>query len=576
MCSTKAVSQPSTAWLAHPYLPWFFFLFAAVLILAGTGLRSPWPADEPRFALIAKEMVESGQWLFPLRGGEYYPDKPPVFMWSIAVFYALTGSLKLAFLLPSALCSLLTLFLVYDLGSRLWNRQTGLLAAASLLFSFQFVLQAKSAQIDAMVTCWITLGCYGMLRFMLTERRWRWYFTAFFFMGVGVITKGVGFLPVFMLIPYALHVFRFKQSRRTSFGDIGKWLAGPAIMLFTIGLWLVPMLLVVDNSHDPLLQQYRDNILFRQTVTRYADSWHHIKPFWYYVLNVIPAFWLPLSVAFPWLVPNWIKALRAGDGRILIPLGWVLLVLIFFSISPGKRGVYILPALPMLALIASPYVTEIIKRNGFSRLITVIISALSLVLLTAGVAGLAGVEKLLTLQEKFEVTPWWWFIFTGSCGLATLLFVREKNTPLRWPVFISLLWVSWSTWGYVLLENVKTPVNVYDNIRAHHGDNIEVGLVDFAEQFILFSPYPVTHFGFHTQTEKQLAKAYEWLEDNPSRFVLTSKNNLKGLCFDSEKAEPAGYAHRKEWVLLSSDSKLGQCTISAEGIPEYHYRPATR
>ncbi len=576
MCSKKSVSQPSTAWLAHPCLPWFFFLFAAVLILAGTGLRSPWPADEPRFALIAKEMVESGQWLFPLRGGEYYPDKPPVFMWSIAVFYALTGSLKLAFLLPSALCSLLTLFLVYDLGSRLWNRQTGLLAAASLLFSFQFVLQAKSAQIDAMVTCWITLGCYGMLRFMLTERRWRWYFTAFFFMGVGVITKGVGFLPVFMLIPYALYVFRFKQSRRNSFRDIGKWLAGPAIMLVTIGLWLVPMLLVVDNSHDPLLQQYRDNILFRQTVTRYADSWHHIKPFWYYVLNVIPAFWLPLSVALPWLIPGWVKALRAGDGRILIPLGWVLLVLIFFSISPGKRGVYILPALPMLALIASPYVTEIVKRNGFSRLITVIISALSLVLLTAGIAGLTGVEKLLTLQEKFEVTPWWWFIFTGSCGLVTVLFVRGKNTPLRWPVFISLLWVSWSTWGYVLLENVKTPVNIYDNIRAHHGDNIEVGLVDFAEQFILFSPYPVTHFGFHTPTEKQLAKAYEWLEDNPSRFVLTSKNNLKGLCFDSEKAEPAGYAHRNEWVLLSSDSKLGQCTISAEGIPEYHYRPAAR
>ncbi|MEQ5809707.1 glycosyltransferase family 39 protein [Alteromonas sp. NFXS44] len=576
MCSAKVVSQPSTAWLAHPYLPWLFFLFAAVLILAGTGLRSPWPADEPRFALIAKEMVESGQWLFPLRGGEYYPDKPPVFMWSIAVFYALTGSLKLAFLLPSALCSLLTLFLVYDLGSRLWNRQTGLVAAATLLFSFQFVLQAKSAQIDAMATCWITLGCYGMLRFMLTERRWRWYFTAFFFMGVGVITKGVGFLPVFMLIPYALYVFRFKQSGPTSLRDIGKWIAGPAIMLVTIGLWLVPMLLVVESSHDPLLQQYRDNILFRQTVTRYADSWHHIKPFWYYALNVIPAFWLPLSVALPWLVPNWTKALRAGDGRILIPLGWVLLVLIFFSISPGKRGVYILPALPMLALIASPYVTEIVKRNGFSRLITVIISALSLVLLTAGVAGLAGVDKLLTLQEKFEVTPWWWFILTGNCGLATLLLVRGKNTPLRWPVFMSLLWVSWSTWGYVLLENVKTPVNVYDNIRAHHGDNIEVGLVDFAEQFILFSPYPVTHFGFHTPTEKQLAKAYEWLEDNPSRFVLTSKNNLKGLCFDSEKAEPAGYAHRNEWVLLSSDSKLEQCTISAEGIPEYHYRPATR
>ena len=86
--------------------------FAAVIILLGIGIRSPWPADEPRFVEVAREMVATGNWLFPMRGGEFYPDKPPVFMWSIALFYSLIGNLKLAFLLPNAICGLITLFLV--------------------------------------------------------------------------------------------------------------------------------------------------------------------------------------------------------------------------------------------------------------------------------------------------------------------------------------------------------------------------------------------------------------------------------------------------------------------------------
>ncbi len=123
--------------------------FAALMILTGIGLRSPWPADEPRFAEVAREMVTSGQWLLPMRGGgELYPDKPPVFMWAIAFFYWLTGNLKIAFLLPNALCSVLTLGLVFDLGTRLWNQRTGTIAALLLMLTPpQFLIQAQRARL---------------------------------------------------------------------------------------------------------------------------------------------------------------------------------------------------------------------------------------------------------------------------------------------------------------------------------------------------------------------------------------------------------------------------------------------
>ena len=50
----------------------WFVLIALVVLGAGIGLRDPWPADEPRFALSAKQMVDSGNWLIPHRGSELY------------------------------------------------------------------------------------------------------------------------------------------------------------------------------------------------------------------------------------------------------------------------------------------------------------------------------------------------------------------------------------------------------------------------------------------------------------------------------------------------------------------------
>ena len=110
-----------------------------------------------------------------------------------------------------------------------------------------------------------------------------------------------------------------------------------------------------DDRHggfgdDPDLAAYRDNILFRQTGRRYAAAWHHLKPWYFFLVEVIPWAWLPLLFALPWAVPAWARRLRRRDPRIVLPLAGVVLILLFFSLSPGKRGVYILPTVPLLVL----------------------------------------------------------------------------------------------------------------------------------------------------------------------------------------------------------------------------------
>jgi len=555
---------------------WLLLSCAAILILTGLGLRDPWPADEPRFTLIAKEMVDSGQWFFPSRAGEYYPDKPPIFMWSIALFYQLTGSLNIAFLLPSALAGLLTLYLVADLGQKLWNAQTGLIAGWLLLFSLQFTLQAKTAQIDAMVCMLITAGCYGLLRFMLYDGWWRWYYLAWVAMGLGVITKGVGFLPALMLLPFAL--YRFVGPANTAIqpapGNVWRWLLGPVLMLAAIGSWFFPMLVQVAQSADPLLQQYRDNILWKQTVTRYADSWHHIKPFWYYLVEVIPVFWLPLSLALPWLVPQWYRALKHWDGRVLLPLGWIILVLLFFAASPGKRGVYILPALPMLALISAPYIQSHLQKVGLQRLVWGTVALLSAVFSLLGLAGLFGLKAATKLADKFDVAPWGFLATLGIAGLVVISLSRRQHRWLSWPLFISLLWLLYSSWGYQMLANVKTPKNIYQAMQTKVAADAELVLIDFAEQFVLFSPYPITHFGYHTPAKQQIAAAYQWQANHPKAVVLMDNQLLDGQCYDPAKAVHLGFAHRVDWVLLDQQARLASCDTPSAELRSFHYPSA--
>ena len=101
------------------------------------------------------------------------------------------------------------------------------------------------------------------------------------------------------------------------------------------------------------------------SVTR--NAWHHREPFWYFLVKVIPVLWLPLTLLVPWLFVHWRDALRAFDLRIALLLSWIVLVVLFFSFSTGKRGVYVLPAVPALALLCAPYLAQVATRRGAQR-----------------------------------------------------------------------------------------------------------------------------------------------------------------------------------------------------------------
>ena len=542
---------------------WWFFAIALALLAAGIGLRDPWPADEPRFVLVAQQMWDSGDWLFPHRGRELYPDKPPLYFWLLGAAYALVRDWTWAFLLPSLLAALGTLALTYDLGRRLWSHRGGLWAAIAVLAAFQFIYQAKRAQIDPTVTLFITLGVYGIARHTLLGPHWRWYWLGCFAAGLGVISKGVGFLALLALLPYAaMRWQRWPGVIAPGPGHAGHWVLGALAFLGAIALWFVPMLVTALTSGDPEHRAYLDELLFRQTATRYTAAWHHQQPPWYY-LGVIAGFWLPFSLALPWLLPRWRDAWRARDAKVWLPLGWTLLVLLFFSASPGKRDMYILPMLPMVALAAAPYLGVIAMSKNFRILLVVFTASLGLLFAIAGAMALSGDPHFeLNIEAErglaAQADQLWWLL-TGI-GLVMLLLLGWRENALRASAAaLALLVLALFSGTAVLLDDENSARAVMLRARTMAGAGTTIGLVGWREQNLLQARGPTVEFGFLGTPAEQLAEGAVWLRAAPQSRRLFVLEQAMDACVDRARVQRVGTANRRNWYLLDAGAIRPGC-----------------
>jgi len=564
------VRQNQSPWVD---LLWLLAL-ALLLIATGIGLRDPWPADEPRFALVARDMVATGDWLLPRVGGQPYADKPPLFFWLMAMGLVLTHSLRVAFLLPSFLAGLGCVVLVYDLGRRLWNRETGFAGALALLFTVQFVWQARQAQIDATLCFWTTLSLYGLLRHLLQGPSWRWYTIGWAAAGLGVITKGVGFLPLLVLIPFAILRNEKWQPRKAAGGGV-RWLLGPLAFLAAVSIWLVPMLLAA--SKDPSLAAYRDEILFNQTVKRYGNAWHHREPFWYFFVNVIPGLWLPLTLLVPWLFSHWRNALRSFDLRIALLASWVFLVVLFFSISAGKRGVYVLPAVPALALLCAPYLREIASRRSVQRAMFVLASLLGALCVLALLFLIVRPDKHADVIASYEIDPLWPLALIAIAAAVMCAIARPHRGFLAYGGVLAATLLIVSYWVNPHLNDLQSGASFVRRIEQTADPQQELGLVAFKEQYVLNARRSIVHFGHARwrEAEQEMADAALWLSEKPGRQLVIN-DDARAACFKSAPVKDLGAANRSEWFLVSGGADRSCVARGKPGAAHYYLPPGTR
>ena len=530
--------------------------FTVVLVGVGIGLRDPWPSDEPRFLLIAQQMLASGDWLIPQRGIELYSHKPPLFFWVEALAIQLFGA-RIGFLMPALLSAMLVMLMTHDLSLRLYDRRTALWAGFALLALPQFVLIGRSGQIDPLLCLWVTLGVYGVLRYVLIRPQVFWLIAGFMAMGLGVITKGVGFLPLFLLPAVAYGRWRawrhFAPSRATR--EMCHWSLAGVAFVAPIALWALAVQWTVISTGDPAMLAYRDDLFFQQTTNRYLGSAYHPKQWWYFIVYVIPIFWLPLVMLLPYLAPRWWSRCKDQDVRILIPMVWVLAVITFFSFSGGKRGIYIAPALPALALCSAPFLEQAFARPW------VRLAFYSVSLLLAAGALSTGAYLLIfppthmqPLISEYDYNPFAIALVIGVFALPAVLFFGRQRAGHGFLALFTVVWMAYGLLVYPLFNDSRSGRRLMRLAESHLNPGQALGLVGWKEQMMLQATVPVEDFGFSQSVEFQTGKAIQWLaEDKQGRRILLPAG-VSSECVIWDRGQSLMLAHGRDWMLIDADA----------------------
>ena len=424
------------------------------------------------------------------------------------------------------------------------------------MFAVQFTYQAKRAQIDPLVTVWITLSVYGLLRHALRGPDWRMWTLGWFAAGLGTITKGVGAIALLVLLPAVFASMRGWRGVSLPLRDARVWW-GPLAFIAACALWLVPMLTAAFSNSDPAYRAYLDDILLRQTVGRYGGDWSHPQPA-YYFLGVIAVAWLPTALALPWAVPAWWRRLRRRDARVLLPLAWCALVVLFFSIPSGKRDMYILPALPMLCVALGPLLAGLSRRAGPRRAMLVFGVAISAAALVAGLSMVFGEPRFeLALRNDRGIAETGLLggvmLSVGAWGAACIAWFRLRQAVRGALWILAGVWLLLSLAGYPLLNESSSARGLMTRVGQSIGPDAELGLVGWREQHLLMADRPAATFGFKAGTPQQWRAALRWQRERPQRWLLV-RGDAVPTCVDRSRARHIGSSNRRDWWLVPRTS----------------------
>jgi len=347
-------------------LAWATLILATLYVsyfhnLGAIGLVGP---DEPRYAWIARDMMETGDWVTPRLYGKPWFEKPPLYYWGAALSFKLFGVGEAAARLPSAVSALLATLALAWLVRRLSGIEparwfmlflpttvgmTGFSHAAATDMPFSAMLTI------AMVCAAFVLGLVRDEHTPIVPRTpWLALILFGFFLGLAVLAKGPG-----AIVLAGGTVFLWAVSTK-HWRDAFRCLHPVAIASFC--LTALPWYVICSRRNPDFFRIFIVEHNFKRYLT---SEFQHIQPFWFY----IP---ITLLAIFPWtilLIPLSRQALETIRGRrpeldsTLFFLGWVAFPLVFFSVSQSKLPGYILPAIPPLALLLARSLSTVLRSS---------------------------------------------------------------------------------------------------------------------------------------------------------------------------------------------------------------------
>lgn len=310
--------------------------------------------DEGFYATVVWEMMSRGDWLLPTYAGEPWLEKPIWLYWVSGIGVSVLGG-ELGLRAPSVIASLIMAALLARFVERKFSLDRALLTALAYCGSLIVIGTGRMMLTDP----WLVLGlCGGLIYWYegLEEKQAENFFKAGVLLGIGMLAKGPVAMMLFLGVVIAYRLWT-KERLGVRFGS-AVWLA--TAFAAVTATWYVPAYLSFPEV-------FVQNFLIEQNLERFTggDSAHAV-PLWLHPI------YFPVVLALgclPWILVG----LRRGQSDVLPPVKrflwcWLLVVLLFFTVSGSKLPHYILPA------VAPAVVLLVLNARGrfqFDRLLVI-------------------------------------------------------------------------------------------------------------------------------------------------------------------------------------------------------------
>ncbi len=325
-------------------------------------------------AQIARNMLESGDWVTARLNGIAYLEKSPLIYWMMAISMKIFGPHDWAARIPLALFTVLLAWVTMLFGEWAFGRRAGVYAGLAISSSMGLWLFTRIQIPDAILTLTITVAMWAFLR-ALEEGGWKWPMLMAAMIGAGLLLKGL----IAVLFPVAAALLFL--ARTGQLFDGAAWrrlrpLEGFAVAILIAAPWHVlaalrnPPYLDFTMKSEP--GQYHgffwfyffNEHIFRFLNMRHPRDYNTVPRLYFWLFHLL---WLfPWSVFFPATARlSYQPQDRAGRTR-LLALCWAGFLLAFFTFSTTQEY-YSMPCYPALALLLGSAMAADTRWIGYGK-----------------------------------------------------------------------------------------------------------------------------------------------------------------------------------------------------------------
>lgn len=398
-------------------IPLKYWLTALVLILIYlANFRFDLVIDAGKYAAVSKNIFDSGDLIRLKIFDEPYDQKPPFMFWLAVLSFKIFGLSNFSFKLPTFLFTLFGTFATFKLGDSLYNNRTGILAAIMLIASQCMLLYNNDTHTDVVLTMCIVIALWQLHQF-IRERNWWNYLAGSVFVGFAVITKGpIGMaMPVFAIVSHILITKNYK-------------LLSP--------LYWAPGLLIISTIATPALvglyQQFGlDGLKFffwTNNAGRITGTYTGNNNDFTFYLHTVGYLFLPFSLLTYFGVfqeiKSWVSSRFSFENSregltMAIPIFLTIL-----SVSKMKSPHYMLPVIPLIAIITAKWTDRIIQGNLFSQKAPKTLILIQYIVMTILIVG-----SLLIPIVFFPINDLWFWIPVITL-IGSTFYVAFKSTTI--------------------------------------------------------------------------------------------------------------------------------------------------